>query len=161
MAQVCSPPAEMDSATNEGRTAFGENLDHPVLRGLKQKDFFTWGADALVYRNAYAKPGRGARSLVQCHDNLRYTALAEVPVNTGLMLLCQLQVGEQLSANPVAKQLLLNMLDYAARYEQTFSPVAAALEPDSQVALQVASPRQSKSQADPPLQVGQTPPGQT
>ncbi len=127
-------PAEMAAAANAGRTAFGEDLEHPALRGLQQKDFFTWGADRLVYRNAYAKPGRGARSLVQCDDNLRFTALAEVPVNDGLMLLCQLQVCDQITANPVAKQLALNLLDYAATYKLEFSPVAVALEEGSQVA---------------------------
>ena len=52
-------PCDMETATNEGRTAFGEDMDHPALRGLRQKDFFTWGADEIVYRNAYVKPTRG------------------------------------------------------------------------------------------------------
>src|SRR5262249_47703681 len=71
-------PAAMDAATNEGRTAFGEDLNHPALRGLQQKDFFTWGPDEIVYRNAYLKPTRGGKSLVQCHNLLQNTALAEV-----------------------------------------------------------------------------------
>jgi len=120
-------PAEMEPAANEGRTAFGEDLDHPVLRGLKQKDFFTWGEDRLVYRHAYLKPTRGARSLVQCDDQLRYTALAEVPVDQGLLLLCQLRVGENLDTHPVAQQLLLNLLGYAASYRLEFHPVVAAI----------------------------------
>jgi len=136
-------PCEMEAQANDGATAFAEDLGHPALRGLAQKDFFTWGGgeegshilknvrmtpdahDDLVYRNAYAKPTRGARSLVQCHTLLQNTALVEVPVGHGLMLLCQLLVGEKLAANPVAQQLLANLLDYAAAYKLEFRQVAA------------------------------------
>jgi beta-galactosidase len=120
-------PAEMEPAVNEGSTAFAEDLEHPALRGLKQKDFFTWGPDEVVYRNTYQKPTRGGRSLVQCHERLRHTALAEVPVDSGLLLLCQLAVGERLESNAVAQQLLLNLLDYADAYKLEHRPVVAAL----------------------------------
>jgi beta-galactosidase len=121
-------PAEMEPATNEGRTAFGEDMDHPVMRGLKQKDFFTWGDDEVVYRNAYLKPTRGGKSLVQCDNRLQNTALAEIPAGNGLLLLSQLTIGEKLSTNAVAQQLLLNLIDYGARYKLTYRPVAAAAQ---------------------------------
>ncbi|MBM4041955.1 MAG: hypothetical protein FJ290_25960, partial [Planctomycetes bacterium] len=110
-------PCEMEAQTNQGTTAFAEDLNHPALRGLAQKDFFTWGGaashshilknvrttadatDELVYRDAYAKPTRGAKSLIQCHTLLQSTGLAEVPVGEGLMLLCQLLIGEKLETN--------------------------------------------------------------
>ena len=56
-------PAEIDAETNVGRVGFCEDLSHPILRGLKDKDFFTWEPGEIVYRNAYAKPRRGAKSL--------------------------------------------------------------------------------------------------
>jgi beta-galactosidase len=120
-------PAEMETAQNSGQTAFLEDASHAVAANLLDRDFFTWGPGRPVYRNAYEKPGRGGRSLVQCHDRLRHTALAEVAVDKGLLLLCQLAVGEQIEANPVAQQLLLNLLGYAASYRQEFAPVAAAV----------------------------------
>ncbi|MBM4031369.1 MAG: hypothetical protein FJ291_06230, partial [Planctomycetes bacterium] len=136
-------PCEMEAQTNQGTTAFAEDLNHPALRGLKQKDFFTWGraashshilknvrttpdaTDELVYRDAYAKPTRGAKSLIQCHTLLQSTGLAEVPVGDGLMLLCQLLVGEKLETNAIAQHLLVNLLDYAAAYKLEFRQVAA------------------------------------
>jgi len=118
-------PCEMEAQSNQGTTAFGEDLNHPALRGLKQKDFFTWGPDEAVYRDAYAKPTRGAKSLIQCHTLLGSTGLAEVPVGEGLMLLCQLLVGEKLGGNAVAQHLLVNLLDYAAAYKLEFRQVAA------------------------------------
>jgi hypothetical protein len=120
--------AEMETASNRGRTAFIEDATHPLVRGLKQKDFFTWQPGEVVYRNAYLKPARGARSIVQCHDKLAHTALAEVPVGTGLLLLCQLRVGETLATNVVAQRLLLNLLEHAATYRQEFRPVATVVE---------------------------------
>ena len=118
-------PCEMEAQSNQGTTAFGEDLNHPALRGLAQKDFFTWAHDELVYRDAYAKPTRGAKSLIQCHTLLQSTGLVEVPVGEGLMLLCQLLVGEKLETNAVAQHLLVNLLDYAAAYKLEFRQVAA------------------------------------
>lgn len=131
-------PADMDEATNTGFTAFGQDFTHPVLRNLRQKDFFTWGVGKPVYRNAYRKPRRGARSLIQCGDRLRFTGLVEVPVGKGLLLLSQLTVGENLRENPVCQQLLLNLLAYAAAYKLEFRPVAVAVHdtPPLQAALQ-------------------------
>jgi len=121
-------PAEMEFAENSGYTAFIEDTSHPLLAGLDSKDFFTFGGDATVYRNAYEKPTRGARSLVQCHTMLRHSALAEIPVGTGLIIPCQLNLSVNFGVNPVSQQLLFNMLGYAATYKQEFYPVTAYLE---------------------------------
>ena len=104
-------PCEMESAQNNGRAAFAEDLDHPVLRGLQQKDFFTWSPDSVVYRDAYLKPARGAKSLIQCDEPLRCSALVEVPCGKGLLLLSQLLIGEKLASNAVAQTLLQGMLE--------------------------------------------------
>ena len=120
-------PAEMEPAVNEGRTAFAEDMDHPVFAGLKQKDFFTWGGDEVVYRNAYQKPTRGGKSLVQCDMRLADTALAEIPTGTGLLLVSQLLIGEKLNTNATAQQLLINLLAYGAQYKLTYRPVVAVV----------------------------------
>ena len=145
-------PCQMAVANNAGRTAFGEDLEHPALQGLQQKDFFTWGADTLVYRNAYEKPGRGAKSLVQCDDQLRYTALVEVPVGDGLMLLNQLTVGEHLESSAVAQQLLLNLVAYAANYRLEFLRVAAAVGDNPQLAAALDAMGLQYTPVDGPLQ---------
>ena len=120
-------PAGMETAANTGYTAFGEDFAHPALEGLDSKDFFTWGERTFVYRNAYEKPTRGARSLIQCDDRLRYSALAEVAVGEGLILPCQLNIGENLGSNAAAQQLLLNLIGHAASYRLEHYPVAAFL----------------------------------
>lgn len=120
-------PAEMEAEENEGRVAFAEDLSHPVLIGLEQKDFFTWNADEIVYRNAYRKPTRGAKSLIQCHQSLQSSALAEVPVGEGLILLCQLVVQQKLQTNIVARTLFANLLNFGANYRREYRQVAAVL----------------------------------
>jgi beta-galactosidase len=118
-------PADVGADSNQGYTAFAEDPEHPVLHGLAQKDFFTWGPGVPVYRNAYRKPGRGATSLIQCGAPLDRTALAEVPVGEGLLLLCQLTVGSNLAGNATARRVLLNLLSYAGSYRLEFSRIVA------------------------------------
>ncbi|QJW98863.1 glycoside hydrolase family 2 TIM barrel-domain containing protein [Frigoriglobus tundricola] len=120
-------PAQIEATTEDGRVAFPEDTGHPVFRNLRDKDFFTWGKDERVYRNAYRKPTRGARSLLQCGDTLRNAALVEVPTGKGVMLLSQLLIGEQVEGNAAARQLLWNLIDYAARYEQVIRPATTVV----------------------------------
>ncbi|RMF87464.1 MAG: hypothetical protein D6741_20535, partial [Planctomycetota bacterium] len=118
-------PADMTPDDNEGRTAFIEDTSHPIFRGLAQKDFFTWAGDHVVYRKAYTKPTRGAKSLVQCDLRLARTALAEVPCGRGVMLLSQLVIGEKLDRSAVARWLLVNLMSYGATYRLEYHPVLA------------------------------------
>jgi hypothetical protein len=163
-------PAEMEPSDASGQIAFGEDMNHPALKGLAQKDFFTWEQDVIegkmtpqivwalknpieraaskdrkpdklviqepdmmVYRNAYRKPTRGAKSLIQCNNRLQNSALVEVPVGSGLMLLCQMLVEERMDM-PVAQKLLCNLIDYAAGYRQEFRPAVVVDGPDGQLA---------------------------
>jgi beta-galactosidase len=120
-------PAEMDATADDGRVGFIEDASHPAFRNLSDKDFFTWGLDERLYRNAYLKPTRGARSLLQCGDTLRNSTLVEVPTGKGVLLLSQLLIEEKLDDTAAAQQLLLNLIGYGAGYEQVFRPVVAAI----------------------------------
>jgi len=126
----------------DGRTAFVEDASHPALAGLQDKDFFTWGPDPatlageasgaaplghLVFRNAYLKPVRGGKSLVQCGPRLEFSALVEVPVGRGVMYLSQLDLGSKLAVNPVAQRILLNLIQCGAAYRLEHAEVVAAI----------------------------------
>ncbi len=123
-------PAEVEAANNDGRVGFADDPSHPTFRGLADKDLFTWGPDEVLYRNAYLKPVRGAKSLIQCGDTLRNSALIEVPTGKGVMLLSQLLVAEKLTTSGPAQQLLLNLISYGADYKQVTRPVLAAVGTD-------------------------------
>ena len=122
-------PAEIDAETNVGRVAFCEDLSHPILRGLQDKDFFTWEPGEIIYRNAYVKPKRGAKSLLQCNESLTNSALVVIPVGPGVVTLCQTLVVEKAAANPAARTLLLNLLDFSRNYKLDHVSMAAAVEP--------------------------------
>ncbi len=99
-----------------GRFGFSEDLSHPIFSGLSQADFFTWGNDHVMYRNAYRKGTKGGRSLLQCDNNLAYTALFESQPNDGLFILSQLALDKKLASEAVAQQVFNNLLNYAANY---------------------------------------------
>ena len=121
-------PADLEPTNYVGRVAFSENLEHPVFAGLGQEDFFTWSKDHVVYRNVYKKAAKGCRSLVQCEPELACSAMAECQVNDGLMILCQLVVGEKLAFDPVAQRLFDNTLNYAADYQISRKQTALVAE---------------------------------
>ena len=54
-------PAEVEFQLNVGRTAFAEDVSHPLLRGLQDKDFFTWEPGEVVYKRV---PQTAARRTV-------------------------------------------------------------------------------------------------
>lgn len=110
-------PADLEVTERSGRVAFSENLEHPAMDGLNQPDFFTWSQDHIVYRNAYKKATKGAESLIQCDHELSCTALVECSAKDGLLLLCQLAVGDKLDTDPVAQRLFDNMLNYCVAYK--------------------------------------------
>ena len=109
-------PADFVPTDYVGRIAFMENASHPIFQGLDQTDFFTWSGDHVVCRNVFRKATRGAVSLAHGDERLSGSAIAECPVNDGLLLLCQMVVGEKLAADPVAQRLFDNMLTYGEKY---------------------------------------------
>ncbi len=121
-------PADVAPTDYVGRFGFSEDLSHPLFRGLKQADFFTWGNDHVLYRNAYRKGAKGGRSLLQCDDQLSCTALVESPVDDGLLLLSQLAIGQKLESLGVAQAMFNNLLNYAADYVPLRKATYAAIE---------------------------------
>ena len=109
-------PADLTATDYVGRIAFPENLDHPAFAGLGKADFFCWSGDHIVYRNAYKKASRGARSLLQCDDELSCSALVECPVKDGVLVLSQAAIGSKLGSDPVAERLLDNLIAYCLDY---------------------------------------------
>lgn len=106
-------PADYEVAPFTGRVAFLENPAHPVFAGLAEPDFICWSGDHVVYRTLLTKPTRGAKSLVHADEALGYTALALSEIEDGLLLSCQLVVGEKLATDPVAQRLFDNLVAFA------------------------------------------------
>ena len=124
-------PAEMEPATNQGAFAFAEDLSNPVFGGLTQSDFVGWGTHGLVYQDAYRKPTKGAKSLIEVSSRLGNSALVEVPIGKGLLLLSQLTIEENLVNGIVPQRLLLNLIHYALTYQLEYRPVASFTNTDA------------------------------
>jgi hypothetical protein len=124
-------PADLTPTDYVGRVAFLENPEHPLFAGLDQPDFFTWSGDHVVYRNVYKKATRGAVSLAHCDELLGCSAIAECPVNEGLLVLCQMVLGEKLTTDPVAQRLFDNLLLYGERYVLEQKNTAVVMAPQS------------------------------
>jgi beta-galactosidase len=131
-------PADLEPTEYVGRVAFAENLGHPVFQGLDQPDFFTWSKDHIVYRNVYTKATRGAVSLAHCDTQLGCSAISECPVNDGLIVVCQMVVGEKLAFDPVAQRLFDNMVGYCASYTPIRKSTAVVMAEDSPAAQLLA-----------------------
>ncbi|MBA3846581.1 MAG: hypothetical protein H0X45_08045, partial [Planctomycetes bacterium] len=122
-------PADLSPSPHGGRVAFAENIGHPVFAGLDQADFFCWSQDHIVYRNAYHKPSRGARSLAQCDEGLGRTCLAEIAINDGLIVVSQFAIGAKLAHDPVAQRLFDNLLGYCATYAPVRKRTSVVFDP--------------------------------
>ena len=121
-------PADLELSPHTGHIAFPQESDHPVFDGLKEEDFFTWSGNGTVYRNAYRKATAGARSLAHCDDELAFSVLSACPVNNGMMLLSQFDIGDKLGKDPVATRLFDNMLNWLASYKLVQKKTAVVAE---------------------------------
>jgi beta-galactosidase len=129
-------PADLEPTAHSGRLAFPENLEHPAFDGLAAADFFTWSGDHVVYRRAYKKATRGARSLLQCDDELSCTALSECPVGDGLLVLAQTNLGARLGDDAVAQRLFDNLVNRCVSYRPVAKATASVL-PDGDLRLRL------------------------
>ena len=110
-----APRPEFRAAGGQsGQISFPAALAHPVMKDLRERDFFTWGGGETSFRMSYGSPGSGAISLVQAGDELRLSPMIAIPVGEGSYLLSQMLIAERLGVEPVADRLLQNALSWAA-----------------------------------------------
>lgn len=98
--------------------AFRRSHDETLLANLNDDDFRFWRGDHVVARKTIRKPAAGRfRSLVDSGGpgGMVYLPMLELASGRGRYLLCQLAVGEKLGSEPVAQQVLENLLAAAAR----------------------------------------------
>ncbi|MFN6094118.1 MAG: glycoside hydrolase family 2 protein [Verrucomicrobiota bacterium] len=112
-------------------TAWRRSPLHPVFENIDDTLLCFWGetpfpaldGDHFVIRSAYTKgDARHAACLADTGDggfgngDLEGQALLEIEDGAGLLLACQLRIGERFGDLPVAELLLTNMLRHAASW---------------------------------------------
>jgi len=103
-----------DTGGSAGSISFPVAIAHPVLKGLTERDFFTWAGDEENFLLSYATPATGVISIIQAGNALTLTPMMEIPVGQGSLLLSQMTIGRKLGVEPVADRLLHNILCWAA-----------------------------------------------
>ncbi|MCY2995330.1 MAG: hypothetical protein NTY19_46825 [Planctomycetota bacterium] len=101
---------------------FVQTPGHPVLAGISSWDLHFWAPERIVARGAYTKPAGGAATVLANsggQTGLEWVQLLECYRGQGLYLLCQLPLVEAIDQEPMARDLLVRLLDYAAS-EQAF-----------------------------------------
>lgn len=117
--------------------AFKRSPNHPVLEDLSEEALSYWGddpfpqadSDSYVARRMFTKtasptlqPLLDSGSGGFAHGDLELSPLVELRQGRGMMLCCQLRVGEKLADIPAAEQLLIQMLRYADAWQEPDGP---------------------------------------
>jgi hypothetical protein len=94
---------------------FVRTANHPVLRGLKDRDFQMWNPGHLIARGAYRKPDKGSfLTLVDSGQDgtMAWSELIEFYIGRGSVVGCQLPLLEQVETEPMAGELLWRLIAY-------------------------------------------------
>ena len=128
-------PGELVLSGKKFYNAFPAQPDHPALAGLAAEDFIQWNRasihasdDQWLVQNAFNKPEQGDFSiLLECgagdwgNGGMNWAALIEYRLGRGRVLLNRVELLAHWAQQPIACQLLRNLLEYGA--------TAAALAP--------------------------------
>ncbi len=95
---------------------------HPALKGVEPGDLKFWRGDHMVSEHEPARPASGASIPIVVSGSasgIDNAPLLERPVGKGCIVHCQLKLLEKFAAEPTAARILVNLLDYLARYTPT------------------------------------------
>ncbi len=109
--------------------AFLQMPDHPILAGLQPDDLKWWRGDHMVSMREIVRPWRGACRPVAVSGSaagLNFCPLLELPRGRGTAVLSQLKLVEKLADEPIAAQIIRNVLSYLAAFEPDTGTVAVA-----------------------------------
>ena len=119
LAQEAYPAGALpaDLTEHDPTICFATMPEHPVLSGLTSADLRYWSGDG-EHGVATREPLRpvGGRPLIVSggSEGLLTAGLIEYPAGPGTVLLCQLRLVEKVEREPAARQLLGNLIRYAA-----------------------------------------------
>jgi len=131
MEQSRETPGEVTLSGRRFFSAFMNDKDHPIFRGLADEGLRFWGADninqpgcAFMVQNAFYKPAQGDFTiLLECGEGdfgwggLLWTPLVEYTIGQGKVVLNQVDLIANFDHVPPACLLLRNVLAYGIEHE--------------------------------------------
>lgn len=100
---------------------------HPAVKEMKEGQFSFWRPNNIVTVGTFKKPFDGAFELpLDCGGRfgMRWTPLLDIPVGKGTFLLTTFDLEKASLADPGAKQLLANLIEYGStRAPKTGTPL--------------------------------------
>lgn len=109
--------------------AYPRAIDHPVLSGIEKEELYFWREDGYcVSKNNYWKPEAGNYISILDGGTLGgflTSPLLEIYTGNGSIMLCQLNLLENLRKEPMADRILSNLLLYSEKplYRKTLKSV--------------------------------------
>ena len=113
---------------NHSTLGFVVDSTHPVMQGLKDRDFAMWNPGHLVAKGLYRMPVRGNfLPLVECYHMdpaLVWSPLWELYVGKGSILATQLPLVAGIDTEPMAGEMWRRLLGYLAKASLDKNPRA-------------------------------------
>lgn len=110
-------PLPVSLVEHASTMTFPLDAGHPILDGIAAEDLKFWRGDNYVTRREVRRPtSHGARAVVVSggNESLNQAPIVELQAGKGTVLLVQALVGAKLDAEPVARIILQNALNYLA-----------------------------------------------
>jgi len=117
----------LDDITERGLNAtiaFRMNPDHPIMENIEENDLKYWRGTHQVSKNNFYRPkfwNFNTIAYVGSGNGIEHTPLVTLPHGSGVFIMTQFVVSEEMSKEPVAFTLFNNMLKYAIEYSSTSS----------------------------------------
>lgn len=123
-------------ATRTWKRSYG----HPIVKDVQDAQLSYWKPDNIVSTLTVQKPVVGkSRAVIDAGGRfgLNWAPLLETPVGNGLVLQSQLNLVDRVAQEPLAGQLLLQMLRYSHTYESPVRPPLRVLVGNNDALKQV------------------------
>lgn len=117
----------LDDITARGlnaTVAFKLMPDHPILENIESEDLKYWRGTHQVSKNNFSRPkfwNYNTIAYVGSTNGIEHTPLVTLPYGSGVFIMTQFIISEEMSKEPAAFILFNNILKYASNYSESHS----------------------------------------
>jgi len=117
----------LDDITERGLNstiAFRMMPDHPIMENIEEEDLKYWRGTHQVSKNNFYRPkfwNYNTLAYVGSGNGIEHTPLVTLPYGSGIFIMTQFIVSEEMSKEPAAFNLFNNILNYSLTYSQSSS----------------------------------------